>query len=176
MEFRKTPLTPDWIEVSRCGVVRSINRTITWQNRGSTQTRVIPGQILRQHLHTNGYLTISPRWQGKIHRQSVHRLVAAAWCEGYDVLKEVNHKDRCRTHNHADNLEWVTRLENLRHQWKTGMPVGEVHHRAKYSAVEIQDMRQRYAAGETQVSIAASYACKQGYVSNVIHGKVRADC
>lgn len=46
----------------------------------------------------------------------VHRLVAAAFCDGYDELHcIVNHKDGNPGNNRADNLEWCTHGENTRH-------------------------------------------------------------
>lgn len=47
----------------------------------------------------------------------VHRMVALAWiCVPDDVLnKDVNHKDGNKENNHASNLEWCTRRQNLYH-------------------------------------------------------------
>lgn len=46
--------------------------------------------------------------------KAIHRLVAMAFCDGYEEGLEVNHKDAVRDNNRADNLEWVTRTENVR--------------------------------------------------------------
>ena len=46
----------------------------------------------------------------------VHRLVAAAFCDGYDEEHNiVNHIDGNPSNNHADNLEWCTPQENTQH-------------------------------------------------------------
>jgi hypothetical protein len=45
----------------------------------------------------------------------IHRLVAEAFCEGFDKKKIVNHKDGNRFNNRADNLEWLTQSENILH-------------------------------------------------------------
>ena len=45
----------------------------------------------------------------------VHRLVAFAFVDGYMDGLEVNHKDCNPNNNRADNLEWVTSIENKRH-------------------------------------------------------------
>jgi hypothetical protein len=51
-----------------------------------------------------------------IHKvESLHRIVADAFCENRSDKCEVNHKDMNRSNNRADNLEWVTRSENSRH-------------------------------------------------------------
>lgn len=46
----------------------------------------------------------------------VHRLVAAAFCDGYDEERNiVNHIDGNPSNNFAENLEWCTPQENTRH-------------------------------------------------------------
>ncbi len=45
----------------------------------------------------------------------VHRLVAQTYCDGYSDDKEVNHIDGNKSNNCFDNLEWVTRQENMKH-------------------------------------------------------------
>ena len=43
----------------------------------------------------------------------VHRLVAEQYCERPEGCNEVDHIDGDKFNNHADNLEWVTRAENM---------------------------------------------------------------
>lgn len=51
----------------------------------------------------------------------VSRLVALAWCPGYFAGATVNHKDGNPTNNSADNLEWITLCDNIRHGFQTGL-------------------------------------------------------
>jgi len=46
---------------------------------------------------------------------AVHRLVAEAFCKKRSDATEVNHINENRYDNRAVNLEWCTRLENIRH-------------------------------------------------------------
>ena len=58
----------------------------------------------------------------------VHKLVCMAFHpiegkENYDDYKDlqVNHIDGNTLNNHADNLEWVTKSENMKHAYSSGL-------------------------------------------------------
>ena len=67
--------------------------------------------------HPSGYMIA--RISSKAHR--VHRLVAKAFLPPPPSEKhtQVNHIDGNPANNRADNLEWVTRSENIRHSFAT---------------------------------------------------------
>ena len=48
----------------------------------------------------------------------VHRLVAMAYHKPYNHKKQVNHNDKNRNNNKADNLSWVTVKQNIKHRDK----------------------------------------------------------
>ncbi|MGM9942994.1 MAG: HNH endonuclease signature motif containing protein [Erysipelotrichaceae bacterium] len=64
-----------------------------------------------------GYLTVSLKIKGerKWKKAYVHRLVAKAFIPNKDNKEEVNHINQNKKDNTVQNLEWVTRLENIRH-------------------------------------------------------------
>ncbi|MGG1152371.1 HNH endonuclease [Bacillus wiedmannii] len=51
---------------------------------------------------------------GRRFKNTVHRLVAKHYCEGYREELDVNHIDANRLNNKAENLEWMSRTENIR--------------------------------------------------------------
>ena len=68
-----------------------------------------------------GYLTIDLRKDGKSKRNKLHRLVAKAFIPNPDSLPQVNHKNGNKEDNNADNLEWCTAKENLKHALDSGL-------------------------------------------------------
>ena len=58
---------------------------------------------------------------GKESTYLISRLVALTWCDGYQEGMTVNHKDGNPDNNHCENLEWISRAENIRHGFRTGL-------------------------------------------------------
>lgn len=60
---------------------------------------------------------------GDSHRRSqyVHRLVAETWIPNPNHYEQVNHINGDKSDNRVENLEWVTRSQNIRHAYRTGL-------------------------------------------------------
>ena len=63
---------------------------------------------------------------GNHHTKLIHRLVAECFCTKREGANEVNHINGDKTDNRAANLEWVTRSENLKHAFETGLRTDDV--------------------------------------------------
>lgn len=103
MEVWKTLNRIPRYEVSTKGNVRSIQKDGT-------------PKLLKQSTSNSGYKLVCLSGHGKLNTSYVHRLVAEVFIPVDDVNNRiVNHKDRDKTNNTVDNLEWVTMMENLLH-------------------------------------------------------------
>lgn len=98
-------------QVSNQGRVRSLPRLIAYRDGRDRPTK---GQIRTPILtHGCGYYHVILHPGRKMHY--IHRLVAAAFVDGFRDGLVVNHKDGVKTNNDASNLEWVTPQQNSIH-------------------------------------------------------------
>jgi hypothetical protein len=96
-------------------------------------------QEMKLSPHRDGYLKISLCLDDVRRTPQVHRLVASAFIPNPLNLPQVNHKDGCKTNNCKDNLEWVSRSENIKHAYSTGLmdTRGEKNSRHKFTEAQI---------------------------------------
>ena len=135
-------------EVSDVGLVRRV---------GKQPKTLTPG--------SHGYYVVSLWQNNKGKAEYVHRLVAIAFVDG-DQSLTVNHKDGDKLNNCASNLEWISKADNTRHQWSTGLANDSGCY--KHSKIQPEDYPKiwiRLAAGEKQKTIAAEYGCTQPLIS-----------
>ena len=132
------------------------------------------GLVLKQKTKKNGYkeIHIMQRGRGFSKHYLVHRLVAKAFCDGFADGLNVNHKDGDKANNVADNLEWVTPKENIRHAFKIGLrklvgkkPIIPHEHR-------LMLMLER-ANGTTVKELADRYGVHHTSMSNYLNGRKR---
>lgn len=98
----------------------------------------------------NGYLYVS-LWKGNMGRTfSVHRLVATYYVPNPKNLEHVNHKDSDRTNPHMDNLEWVTRSENMKHGYAVGWASQD--NRRNFTDRELELILEEFLAGNKTVT------------------------
>lgn len=106
-------------QVSSCGKVKSLDRTVT---RTDGRVRRLRGKILQdKSISYKGYRKTILFSENKQKVVETHRLVALAFIEKPEGKSQVNHKDGNKLNNDVSNLEWVTPLENTRHAIQMGL-------------------------------------------------------
>jgi hypothetical protein len=110
MEWKPVVGYEGWYEVSDTGIVRSLPRETNHERFGTMHPK---GKVLTQHPDKRGYLTVTLCRNGSRKTSLVHRLVAEAFIPNPDNLDTVNHKNEVREDNCVDNLEWLSRYDNM---------------------------------------------------------------
>lgn len=78
-------------------------------------------KILKLDKQYDGYLKICLHKSCKQKKVMIHRLVAEAFIPNPENKPEVNHINGKKDDNRVENLEWVTRKENMKHAFNTGL-------------------------------------------------------
>ena len=99
-------------KVSNFGRVKSIQRL---DARGERRK----GRILKQAKNPRGYMMVTLYEDGKRTTVTVHKLVMSAFAGERPDGLEVNHIDENKNNNSLENLEYVTRLQNIHHGTRT---------------------------------------------------------
>lgn len=82
---------------------------------GTSDSRLLSPHICSKCFDKYGYYQVSIKFTNKKMNYKIHRLVCESFNENPDNKPQVNHIDGCKTNNNAENLEWCTPLENVRH-------------------------------------------------------------
>jgi len=155
--FKSIPGYEGLYAASEDGRIKSLERTKIC-GRGGQQ--VVRERLLKQQVSTGGYPMVHLCKGGARRMVEVHRLVALAWLglPGFDGAT-VNHRDGSKRNNSVANLEWATQIQNITHAIETGLSPrkGEANPNAKFTDVQIAEIRQRAASGEAQAALAKEH-------------------
>ncbi len=162
-EWREIPGYDGAYEVSNLGRVathvagrfRSVNR------------------IMNPGLKGNGYLKVSLGGRSAHKNHYIHRLVLQAFCPDSNGKPDVNHKDGNKLNNRLENLEWVSRSENMQHAMRIGLwsSVGTNNPQAILTPSNVKAIRQYLSEGKRYAELAKLFGVCRGVIGNINNGK-----
>jgi NUMOD4 motif/HNH endonuclease len=129
------------------------------------------GNLLSTENQKRRYQQVQLTTGPGLHRYHlVHRLVAEAFVK---ATFQVNHKDGNKHNNRADNLEWMTQTQNMRHASKLGLivvPRGEARSDAKLTEKKVREILAHLNENRIpQYKLASMYDVTPMVISNIKH-------
>ena len=110
--WKEIPWYEDIYEASNLWRIKSLEREV-WRK----WWYVIQKEKILSPALASWYLFVNLRVDWIKKNWLVHRLIAISFM-WYKEWFEVNHKNWIKTDNRLENLEWVTRSENLKHKYR----------------------------------------------------------
>lgn len=166
-------------KISNLGRVRSCAR-LKIAKRPYGKVKIKHKQrILKPKVAKSGYYEIGLYSATSARKNfSIHRLAALAFVPNTKKFKQVNHIDFDLENNSASNLEWCTAKQNHEHSAKAGRmknfyasQMGEKNKNSKLKVSDIVEIRKRYDAGESQLSLCAEFKVNGATMNAVVHRK-----
>jgi len=148
----------DQYMISSMGRVKILSRLI----HRKTQNHMLRGEKIKIPTDCKGYLRIGlGNTDIKTNKTFfVHVLVCSHFIPKIKNKHQVNHKNLDRKDNRAENLEWCTPSENMRHSYKNSDRVrmsGVKNGRALFNEKQILKIRERISSGEPISDLAIKY-------------------
>lgn len=156
-------------QISDQGRLRRITETITMQGRwGKPVSHTCPGWTKGPKFNAEravtrrggGYYQYTTYFRGKCCNFFIHREVAKAFVPNPNNKPSVNHKDGNKHNNCANNLEWATYKEQMRHAANTGLSDYSESRNAKIS--NTRKSLRWFTNGESEVCVLPKN-CPQGW-------------
>ncbi|WP_426235841.1 NUMOD4 motif-containing HNH endonuclease [Pararhizobium sp. DWP1-1-3] len=165
-EWKDIPGWPDYA-VSNFGQVMRIAKP----KRGRGRV----GAILKARIPGGGsYPAVNLSEAGLSTQWYVHRLVAHVFLGPCPEGEEVNHIDGNKLNPRLDNLEYLTRSDNLLHAFENGLKTnrGQNNPRSVLSEHDVLTIMAEYTGAYGQcASFARRYKVSHAAVQDVIHGR-----
>ena len=126
--WKPIPGYEGYYEASNTGLIRSVPRTIILKTKKlEDRPCEYKSKILKPYLSQHNRSNILPRQQivlsvdGKTKSLQVHRLIAQTFIPNPNNYETVNHIDGNTFNNTVENLEWVSKVDNIRHSFKNNL-------------------------------------------------------
>ncbi len=170
--WKPIPSTGGIYEASTHGRIRSVTRVVATKNRWGDCNKISYGRTLQQTINkSTGYPSVSLSIDRKRFYPNVHRLIAEAFLGACPHGKEVNHIDGNKTNNSIENLEYITRSENLGHAYRLGLaspPRGEKCGTSKLNEMQVRIIRRCYALSISQGSLSRLFNISRRQIRKIL--------
>lgn len=93
-------------QISNLGNVKSLYRI-------ANNNHIIHEKILKPQKNYNGYLIVNLYKNNRMKAKLIHRLVGKTFIDNPNNYNYINHIDKNKSNNNANNLEWCTQSYNV---------------------------------------------------------------
>ena len=69
-------------------------------------------KFLKPYIDIHGYHRVDLSKDGIVKHYKIHRLVAETYIQNPENLETIDHIDGIKSHNHINNLQWMTSRDN----------------------------------------------------------------
>jgi hypothetical protein len=130
------------------------------------------GKLLKAQINKKGYRQVGLSKYGKVTVKRVARMVLETFDKPCPAGCEACHGPAGKLVDRLDNLYWGTLSRNHKEdRERDGTDIrGEDHKLSKLTDEIVLECRRRYAAGETQMALAAEFGVTSGAMNRAIKG------
>lgn len=124
-------------------------------------------RILKPRVNSRGYKYINLSQDGKYRSFTIHRIVARYFLGKNNLT--VNHKNGNKLNNCVENLEWITREENVNHAKENGLYLkGEKNGRSKLTERDVKIIRYKSSKGRSIRFLSREFGVSRPVIDRII--------
>lgn len=128
---------------------------------------------LKYNYLKHGYAMCYIYINGKRYDILLHRIIAETFVYNPSSKRQVNHINGIKSDNRAENLEWCTQSENIRHAYRTKLMSKTFNecYNSLLSELQVRDIRLMLKNKIKQRTIAEIFGVGEQIISRIKHNK-----